>query len=442
MSTGRRPAATARGTARRRKLTDAAGALFARDGYHNVTVWDIAAAAGVSGPAIYRHFAGKPAILAELMRAGFDEIDAIRTAALAELASAQPAERLEAAVRALAAWVVRHPEFGVLWRREFRHLAPADAAEMAERMSAGPVEMIGELRRARPELTADDARLVAWAALSVLGSVSDHRIRPPRPELERLTAAMAVDVLRVALPAPGRPAAAAGAHGETDAGGHGEADAGAHGEAAAGAHGEADAGAHGEADGGGPAPSSRREMLIAQAVRLFWEFGYHGVTMEDIGAACGIAGPSVYKHFDGKADVLRAAVRRLSERLLGTVDGLSPVPAEPERAAGRVALLVERYVAAVVADRGLVATFQAEAHNLPDRDRAEARRMVGTYARHWEEAVAAALPDRTGAEIRMRIYATFAVINDSVRTRSLAEQADVAAKLQAAALAALDVNRT
>lgn len=415
MSTGRRPAVTARGTARRRKLTDAAGALFARDGYHNVTVWDIAAAAGVSGPAIYRHFAGKPAILAELMRVGFDEIDAIRTATLAGLDAAAPAaERLDAAVRALAAWVVRHPEFGVLWRREFRHLAEADAAELAERMSAGPVEMINELRRARPELDADDTRLVAWAALSVLGSVSDHRIRPARPDLERLTAAMATDVLRVTLPAPHHPAAPL---------------------SSAPAAGTEDSGAAGT-----PTPSSRREELIVQAVRLFWESGYHGVTMEDIGAATGIAGPSVYKHFDGKADVLRAAVRRLGERLLATVEGLGPVPDEPDRAAARVELLVSRYVGAVVANRGLVATFQTEAHNLPDRDRAEARRMVSAYARHWEAAVAAALPGRTDAEIRIRIYATFAVINDSIRTRSLAEQADVGAKLQAAALAVLNVN--
>jgi AcrR family transcriptional regulator len=408
-SGGKRPAVTARGAARRRKLTDAAGVLFARDGYHNVTVSDIAAAAGVSGPAIYRHFAGKPAILAELMRGGFDDIDEIRTATLAERDAADPAARLAAVIRALAAWVVRHPEFGVLWRREFRHLAEPDAAELAERMSAGPVEMIDELRRARPELDADDARLLVWAALSVLGSVSDHRIRPGRPELEQLMASMAADVLRVDLP---ESSAAAGPAVPKAA--------------------EVTA---------SPA-ASRREELIAQAVRLFWESGYHGVTMEDIGAAAGIAGPSVYKHFDGKADVLRAAVRRLGDRLLATVEDLDQATNTDNVPAARVALLVRRYVEAVVADRGLVAAFQVEVHNLPDRDRAEARRMVRTYARHWEQALAAALPGRTEAEIRIRIYAAFAVVNDSVRTRSLAEQSEVVANLQAIALAVLNVNET
>lgn len=417
MSTGTRPAVTARGAARRRKLTDAAGALFARDGYHNVTVGDIAAAAGVSGPAIYRHFPGKPAILAELMRQGFDEIDAVRTAALAGHDGAAPAERLDAVIGALAAWVVRHPEFGALWRREFRHLADADAAELAERMSAGPVELIRELRRARPDLDADDARLLAWGALSVLGSVSDHRIRPGKTELERLMAAMAVGVLHVELPAPRATSKA-------------EPKKGSKAEAAAVTAART------------AAPISRREELIVQAVRLFWESGYHGVTMEDIGAAAGIAGPSVYKHYDGKADVLRAAVRRLGERLLATVEGLGPVPADPALAAERVGLLVGRYVEAVVADRGLVATFQTEVHNLPDRDRAEARRMVSTYAKHWAEAVAAALPGRGEPEIRIRIYAAFAVVNDSVRTRSLAEQADVAGKLVAVALAVLNVKAT
>ena len=40
-----------RSSTRRDQLTAIAAGLFARDGYHNVTVGDIAAAAGLSGPA-------------------------------------------------------------------------------------------------------------------------------------------------------------------------------------------------------------------------------------------------------------------------------------------------------------------------------------------------------------------------------------------------------
>ncbi len=41
--------------------------LFAARGFHNVTVDDIGAAAGVSGPALYYHFTGKEALLGEML---------------------------------------------------------------------------------------------------------------------------------------------------------------------------------------------------------------------------------------------------------------------------------------------------------------------------------------------------------------------------------------
>ncbi|MEZ0109362.1 AcrR family transcriptional regulator [Catenulispora sp. EB89] len=410
---------TTRGATRRRQLLTVAGELFARDGYHNVSVGELAAAAGVSGPAIYRHFPGKQAIMAELMRAGFDEIEAIgvTTVGVTTIGVETPAkageqvsaaERIDALVHAFAAYVVRHPEFGVLWRREFRHLAPDDAAEMAERMRSGPAVPVAELRRMRPELAAADANLLAWSALSVLGSVSDHRIRPALPDLEGLLAGIAADVLRVELPTSSAESSAIPPISPIPS---------------------------------AQEPANRREQLVTEAARLFWASGYHGVTMEDVGTAAGIAGPSVYKHFAGKADLLRAVVRRLGDRLEATLDGLAPIPADPELATAWVEELVRRYVETVVANRGLVVTFHAEAHNLPDRDRVEVRRLVSCYVQRWAAGLAAALPDRTDAEIRIRIYAAFAVVNDSVRTRRLAEQPDVAGRLRALTLAILRPER-
>ncbi len=51
---------------RRKLLLEAAADLFARQGFHAVGIDDIGAAAGVSGPAVYRHFQNKDAILREL----------------------------------------------------------------------------------------------------------------------------------------------------------------------------------------------------------------------------------------------------------------------------------------------------------------------------------------------------------------------------------------
>src|SRR4029453_12303198 len=63
-------AATQRGQAkelRRLALLSAAAGLFAENGFTRVSLEDLGAAAGVSGPAVYRHFPGKQAVLGELL---------------------------------------------------------------------------------------------------------------------------------------------------------------------------------------------------------------------------------------------------------------------------------------------------------------------------------------------------------------------------------------
>ncbi|WP_329956342.1 TetR/AcrR family transcriptional regulator [Catenulispora pinistramenti] len=500
-----------------------AAALFARDGYHNVTVGDIAAAAGLSGPAIYRHFPGKQAILAEVVRAGFDEMDRVVAADLA--GTTDPAQRLRMTYRDLASFVIRHPEFGVMWRREYRHLTPHDAAELAQRMARACEAAVAELRLLRPQLEAADAESMAWAALSVLGSISDHRVRLPRAAFEELLAGIAMDVAGTELVA-----------GATDNWPH------------------------------EPVGEDRKERILAAAARLFRDRGYHEVTLDEIGAAAGIAGPSVYSHFAGKAELLRTITERIGERLrrdvaesgaaeaaaaaatsaaaasaggsggsgakhlagneaaadgghlagdrraVGDVaagaraggaegfaegeaaagggrgsDGanaehlagdrhaVSDAVADPravgvERlAAGDAAAeasvpislssqsaalatltdLATRYVTTVLTSRDLVAAYFTEGHNLPDRDRAETRRFQRAYTEHWAALLDLARPGASAEEVRIRVLAAFAVVNDAVRTRRLLERPGVAGRLRALMLAVLltpgspsrDVNR-
>ena len=61
---------------------------------------------------------------------------------------------------------------------------------------------------------------------------------------------------------------------------------------------------------------SRRDEILEIAVGLFATRGYHGVSMDDIGAAAGVTGPALYHHFAGKEAMLVAALAPVSERLL------------------------------------------------------------------------------------------------------------------------------
>ena len=48
----------------------------------------------------------------------------------------------------------------------------------------------------------------------------------------------------------------------------------------------------------------RRDEILAAAVKLFHERGYHATGMDDIGAEAGISGPAIYRHFKGKEEIL------------------------------------------------------------------------------------------------------------------------------------------
>ena len=82
---------------------------------------------------------------------------------------------------------------------------------------------------------------------------------------------------------------------------------------------------------------NRREQIVATAATLFAERGFHGVSVGDIGAAVGISGPGLYKHFPAKDDLLAYSMElvnaRATERVRSHI-GLR----EPRALAGSVEL--------------------------------------------------------------------------------------------------------
>ena len=58
--------------------------------------------------------------------------------------------------------------------------------------------------------------------------------------------------------------------------------------------------------------SDRRLQLLAAAERLFAERGFLAVRLEDIGAATGVSGPAIYRHFPNKQALAQAQEQELS----------------------------------------------------------------------------------------------------------------------------------
>src|SRR5436305_15047820 len=82
---------------------------------------------------------------------------------------------------------------------------------------------------------------------------------------------------------------------------------------------ERDAALH--ADAGNP---SRREQILRAAAQLFAERGSRAVGVDDVGAAVGVTGPAIYRHFASKDAMLAEMLLRISDRVLvGGSDGVA-----------------------------------------------------------------------------------------------------------------------
>ena len=187
---GRTRAARAQGREAREELLTAALRVFARRGYRDAGVDEIAAEAGYSKGALYWHFSGKEDLLLSLLE---ERVDAPMRKRFALLASAPPERDMSVeATRAFAEQVDEQRE-ALLLEREYWSLALRDPelrARYAERQDELRRELATAMEaRARhlgtPELTmpADD---VARIVMSIIGGLAIDELFEPgsvRPEL-------------------------------------------------------------------------------------------------------------------------------------------------------------------------------------------------------------------------------------------------------------------
>src|SRR5215471_18916362 len=60
-------------------------------------------------------------------------------------------------------------------------------------------------------------------------------------------------------------------------------------------------------------PKTGRERLIAAAIELFYRRGFGAVGIDQVIGAAGVTKTTFYKHFEGKDDLMVAAVQRRDE---------------------------------------------------------------------------------------------------------------------------------
>jgi len=187
---------------RREEILDSAAELFAARGYHGVSIVDIGAAVGVSGPALYRHFPSKEAILAEML-VGISEVllseGARRVAGVEDAALA-----LASLVDWQVSFALDHPALITVHERDLASL-PEAARHRVRLLQRQYVELWVAVLERCDGGSPDAARARAHALFGLINS-TPHAPRLPRPELEALLRSMALAAALPAQPAQdGRP---------------------------------------------------------------------------------------------------------------------------------------------------------------------------------------------------------------------------------------------
>ncbi|MGC5169787.1 TetR/AcrR family transcriptional regulator [Microbacterium sp. DT81.1] len=186
------------------------------------------------------------------------------------------------------------------------------------------------------------------------------------------------------------------------------------------------------------AKADRQSALLREAARLFADRGFSGVSLEELGAAVGISGPAVYRHFAGKQALLGAILVRVSE---GLRDGGREVVETGGSARERLTGLVRFHVDFALNQSDVIRVQDRELANLVEDDRRAVRRLQREYVETWVGVLAEAHPDAAERELRVRAHACFGLINStphSVRgLRDAPDEETVRELLESMALAAI-----
>ncbi|MFI2200797.1 TetR/AcrR family transcriptional regulator [Streptomyces sp. NPDC020192] len=157
---------------------------------------------------------------------------------------------------------------------------------------------------------------------------------------------------------------------------------------------------------------TRREQILKEAARLFAERGFHGVGVDEIGAAVGISGPGLYRHFPGKDAMLAELLVGISGQLLtGAKRRLAEADGVPARRI--LDSLIEGHIDFALDDRPLITLHDRELDRLRDSDRKLVRQLQRQYVELWVEVVREVYPALSEPAARSAVHSVFGLLNST-----------------------------
>lgn len=347
---GARSAGRQRPRNRKDLLLAAAAELFRERGFHAVSISDIGNAVGITGPAVYRHFPSKIEVLAEAAERALTRISTALDALEDDPQSGESC--LDRIIEVLVESSLQDWDFTVVYVREARSIPLDRRRELMRRRR----HITGHIRRrlaaAMPTLDSRNLEARMWALDGVItGQVlfGDAAQRQHLNERQvRLLRAVLLDPVQAHIePVPDVASIAR------------------------------------------PPRIQRREALLASAVQLIAEHGYHDVFIESIAEQAGITSSGMYRHFTNKQDFLSSAFRRAHEYLHVVTGQVLASSSTPEAAVGD---LVERLAHASLSTNGLLVVYLTEGHNLPPEEREFYEAEFQSLLLEWSDILRRAHP--------------------------------------------------
>ena len=380
-----------RAAERKAQIVVEAAELFAAKGFAGVGVQEIGARVGIAAGAIYRHFESKDALLDAVL---LDTIEAWLVAA--QLDAAPGSGDSQAQIREMVAravqLVVDRPGPLATYLRE-RHLVSKATRRVLHRRERELFDRWSTaICAARPGLDTAEMALRQQAINGVLGSLALRPAALAHPRFRSLVN----DGLVALLVAPGVPACA-----------------------------------------NAPAfarvwtpPLSRRQEILVAAISRFRQRGYHGVGMDEIGDATGIAGPSLYEYFDSKADILLDAYDQAGALV---VAGAQAALAGAASASDALERLARSYIELCFEHVDLIAVTSREGSALPEADRPRLRRRRRDLHETWTGVLRELRPQLSPGDARSLVRAAIALVSQIAlhRRDATASVAEAAALVRA-----------
>jgi AcrR family transcriptional regulator len=358
-------------------IVAAAAELFAARGYAAVGMDEIGARVGITGPAIYRHFKGKEAVLEAVL------VDAVATF---EVSDATVTAGIEQVVGDAVAGALDRPAWLATYVRERQSLPKDRRQELGLEGRNAFLQWRRAMSDANPTLAKGEIGMRQAAILSALSAVA---LRPPtlsRPQLDAVLTTSLVSIVHMdgvstdaslSSRRPWQP------------------------------------------------PTSRRDLILEQALALFRRRGFHGVGIDEIGEAAGITGPTVYFYFDDKTDILVDAFSRASARVAaGVHEALSGATS-----AGNALVRLSNSYAEVAADTlDLIAVTSREGHALPESERPRLSRSRREIRDAWVAVVREVAPEVGEGATRTLVAGAFPLMNQAVQRGASAPMAAAMAR--------------